>query len=180
MFCISMSPHFPRDYRRGQEHQTFKDLTAAQQAVDIFHYEYQTDLPLSNWVKELKGGSAAKINTNRHAYLNVRQIKGIPVDGWKRPIQAVPSTNDSGHLSASFYSLCADGRSTSSGNDSDDINLWDEKLPWAGYYEHKRSSAFAMKYAITLVLFIGVATFLGWRAKQHHRMQAENDPSVQG
>lgn len=102
---------------------------------------------MESWFKDLTGSEDAEINTKRIVFIEMDS----PVDEWgnvfiyKTPGHHNPNSFD-------LYSLGADGKTKTDGNDPDDIASWHESKRWAKHYNPPLITPMRIKVAICLGL----------------------------
>jgi hypothetical protein len=98
-------------------------------ACASFEADYGVPAPQTNWFAELTAKPNAVVNQKRIVFLNASDTK----DSRGRDLVCVipGKHNVSG---VDVYSLGRDGRSSSGGDDPDDINNWNPARPWSRYY----------------------------------------------
>ena len=119
--------------------------------------------PQTNWFAELTASTNAFLNQRKIVFLNATDIK----DPWGRDIVCrIPGTHNT--AGADVYSLGEDGRSSSGGNDPDDINNWNSAKPWSEYYAgiHPRFQQVALAAGAAVVCLVLYAVF-------HNRTKTE-------
>jgi hypothetical protein len=105
------------------------DVISISSAASQFEATYGSFPPETNWVAELTGGSNSVLNSHKIKFVAPAAIR----DPWgRRIVYHYPGKHRRGK--PDIYSLGADGRSSSDGNDPDDVNNWDESRPWSSYY----------------------------------------------
>jgi len=107
-----------------------------------------------------------------------RRPPDIPESKWERYLDEVPTRDPWGHIyiyrfpgihnrnSFDLYSLGEDGVSKSGGNDSDDINSWDESASMRHYSEGRaRAARRDVFFSISPFVLVGVIFLLLWYAR---------------
>jgi type II secretory pathway pseudopilin PulG len=116
-------------------------------ASSEFEAVYGVFPPETNWSGELMATTNAVLNYDKVVFLNT----GIE-DPWGRKlIYSYPGKHNS--AGPDVYSLGKDGKSSSEGNDPDDINNWNDSMPWRSYYG-SASPGFTTLVAIAVGLVI--------------------------
>jgi hypothetical protein len=114
-----IAPHIAAEMKVGM-------ISAACSSFEAF---YGFLPPQTNWFAELTASTNALLNQKKIVFLNATDIK----DPWGRDLVCrIPGTHNT--AGADVYCLGADGRSSSGGNDPDDINNWNSARPWSHYY----------------------------------------------
>lgn len=104
-------------------------IRAITSACATFEIEYGIFPPQTNWFAELTAATNAVLNRRKIALLDARDSK----DPWGRDfVYRHPGRHNTNRIDV--YSLGRDGRSSSGGNDADDINNWNSNEPWRQTY----------------------------------------------
>jgi hypothetical protein len=97
-------------------------------ACSAFEILYGVFPPQTNWVAEFTASTNAILNRGKIVFLNTR-IQ----DPWQRNlVYRYPGKYNT--VGPDVYSLGKDGKSSSGGNDPDDINNWNRDTPWREHY----------------------------------------------
>jgi hypothetical protein len=161
------------------EIRTHRTLYKIKAAALIFRANFGDGcLVTNNWVAELTASKDAVINGPKSIYLHVRLSNGIPVDYWNQPIIARYVSGERSEPHLHFYSNGKNGYSSSAGNDSDDINTWNEESPWIAHYRKKRqpSSKRRITFSITTTIVLTViisASLVAARRSKRARIQSQ-------
>ena len=85
-------------------------------------------------------------------------LRVLPKDPWGHEYDylVTPGRNEG----FGIYSLGADGITLSDGNDSDDLNTWDEKRPWLAYYGVGSGRKNPLRYLIPIIAAIVITTIM--------------------
>jgi hypothetical protein len=125
-------------------------------ACSSFASFYDVLPPQTNWFAELTAKTNALVNQKRIVFLDATDAK----DPWGRDIVCLlPGKHNVAGVDA--YCLGKDGRSSSGGDDPDDINNWNPARPWSRYYSgfHITSQQFSLA-AGGIVLVAALLWFL--------------------
>jgi len=139
-------------------------------ACSAFESFYGVLPPQTNWFAELTASTNALLNQKKIVFLNAKDIK----DPWGRDLACrIPGTHNT--ASADVYSLGRDGRSSSAGNDPDDINNWNSRRPWSQYYSgiHPTFRQVAPVVGVVVLLLMLYGLF-------RNRMKTEKAPPNAG
>ena len=104
-------------------------ITQVDTAAHAFEATYGFLPPETNWFAELTATTNSYLNRQRIVFLQVSSAD----DPWgHRLIYHCPGKHNAS--GPDVYSLGKDGRSSSGGDDPDDINNWNPSSPWNRYY----------------------------------------------
>jgi type II secretion system (T2SS) protein G len=143
-------------------------------ACSSFEATYGFLPPQTNWFAELTASANSFLNRKKIVLLNATDIK----DPWGRDLVClIPGTHNT--AGADVYSLGRDGRSSSGGNDPDDINNWNAARPWSQYYAgiHPGSQQIAL-VAGAVVLSLALYAVLRNRTKTEEVAPPSGGPAT--
>jgi len=150
------------------------EIQSIETAAKLCKSVYGIYPPENGWVQELQSAPGAIVNTRRIPMLSVDVKDGIGkmTDPWGNSyVYRYPPQKNRGHVGV--YSMGADGRSSSDGDDPDDINNWNPDKPWFWYYHFHydlKPRLYMACWAVTGGLLILLAIYgLKRRGKAEHR-----------
>ena len=112
--------------RQSKPIQCMNDIRLLSIALDAFRNEYGIYPAPETWHTELVGTSNCTLNTHR---INFVETERDLVDCWGNDyVFIAPGIHNTNTVD--LYSQGRDGRSTSCGNDLDDINNWNPNHTW--------------------------------------------------
>jgi hypothetical protein len=146
LWLVALLASLPSSYasisRSTRSDHEVVQLTAACLA---FQLEYRAYPAENNWIEELTAQSGATLNTRKILFIDIpvlydAQRKSLPrhffLDPWQHPyVYHYPGTQNTNE--SDIYSMGADGKTATGGNDMDDINNWNKDRPWHRYYSRQ-------------------------------------------
>jgi hypothetical protein len=116
-------------YGSDKHDSTVVKLRQLSEACNIFREEYKQFPPQDSWLAELQATDEAVINHRR--ILSIKLDNGL--DAWGNAfVYRCPGRHNPGAFD--LYSLGADGKTETDGDDPDDISNWHEPERWRKHY----------------------------------------------
>ncbi len=154
--------------RSGRADHEVRELSTACLSL---RQEYRAYPSETNWLEELTAQPSATLNTKGLLFIDIPRsfdAQGHPspchefLDPWRHPyIYRYPGRwNTNG---PDIYSMGADGKTTTDGNDNDDINSWNKDRPWRRYYKWQ-----PLFFPIMAVLFAVALVVVTWLVSRGH------------
>ncbi len=161
------------------------DLQSLSTSLNAFHYQYGKYPAPVTWRDELVGTSNCILNVHHIRFMQSdRQL----LDPWGNGFVFVEPGN---HNTNSFdlYSFGRDGKSTSNGNDPDDINNWSPDHPWLykayGFVtqeqaERREKIIFAFPFVVlSFAIVTEIILVKKWIKKRKRKSQPPLSPAMQ-
>ena len=140
---------------------TASNIRHLSDGCELFQEIYDVYPPQDTWLDELRGTSRV-VNRRRSVFVALKNV----LDGWGNTfVYRFPGRHNPD--SFDLYSLGADGKSQTDGDDPDDIANWHEPERWRKHYNPPK--AITPLHAVLIVGLAAAIVILG-KARRRKRM----------